>query len=190
MIDEPSRNVFGQNFKTARVMAGISQRQLAKELEVSSSVLSAYEHGESLPSLEVILKAADILKVSLDILFERKNYLPLNSSVEEYRFQRAVELVRLAGAEVFELESGGYGIFKNRSVKKFTQGTGNLRKTAEERKAFICFESTSGFFDLIEFVENQTVQNGLPFSELLLDLATWWKNQGHLSYSSQNPKLS
>ncbi len=112
MLDKSLKKIFGQNLKQARLLVGMPRRQLAKELEISAATLGSYERGETIPTLEKILKAVEILKVSLDELFGRGGSTVFRNSVAEYRFERACEIVRLAGDDVFELESGGYGVFE------------------------------------------------------------------------------
>ena len=46
----------------------LSQSQVAKHISVSSSAISAYELGEVTPSLETLIKLADLYHVSADYL--------------------------------------------------------------------------------------------------------------------------
>lgn len=46
----------------------LSQAQAAKHVNVSPSAISAYEHGESTPSLEILIKLAGLYHVSTDYL--------------------------------------------------------------------------------------------------------------------------
>lgn len=186
MLDESLKKIFGQNLKQARLIVGLSRRQFAQELEISAATLGAYERGENIPSLEKILQAVEILKVSLDELFGRGNSTVFKTSVNDYRFKRAVELVRLAGDEVFELESGGYGVFASDAVKNFTKGSGDLLKTDEENKAIVSFETDLGFFDFMEFVEEKTIETGAEFNEILYDVMDWWKNEGRAAFDAKH----
>ncbi|MBQ8394072.1 MAG: helix-turn-helix transcriptional regulator [Clostridia bacterium] len=57
-----------------RVNAGLSQRQLAKELGTSQANLSRWEQGLNEPSIIECWKIADYFDVSIDLLCGRKEY--------------------------------------------------------------------------------------------------------------------
>lgn len=59
---------FGYILKDLRQKAGMTQKQLAEKLGVTSSVISYYELSERNPSPEVIIKLAGIFHVSADYL--------------------------------------------------------------------------------------------------------------------------
>ena len=52
---------------------GYSQTQLAKKLNLSPSVISAYEKGERTPSVEVLLSLSYLYHCSVDFLLGRSN---------------------------------------------------------------------------------------------------------------------
>ena len=53
---------------------GLSQRQLAKELNTSQANLSRWEQGLNEPSIIECWKIADYFEVSIDLLCGRKEY--------------------------------------------------------------------------------------------------------------------
>lgn len=55
--------------KKLREERGLSQKEIAKKIGVSRETISAYETGRAKPSLDVALKLAKILKVSVEELF-------------------------------------------------------------------------------------------------------------------------
>ena len=59
---------FGEVLKNLRVSAGMSQQQLAEEINVSNSVIRYYERSERAPSVEMLIKLSDIFNVSTDHL--------------------------------------------------------------------------------------------------------------------------
>ena len=59
---------FGNRLKDLRTKAGLTQKQLADRLGVTSSVVSYYELSERSPSPEVLVKLARIFHVSTDYL--------------------------------------------------------------------------------------------------------------------------
>lgn len=59
---------FGTIVVELRKKQGISQTDLASQLNIHKNVLGRYERNEVLPSIEIARKIADILDVSLDYL--------------------------------------------------------------------------------------------------------------------------
>lgn len=63
-----SMTTFGDNLKAARVQKGVSQRQFADMMGIHSTHISRYERNQTIPSVDVVKKLADLLEVSADIL--------------------------------------------------------------------------------------------------------------------------
>lgn len=62
---------FGSNIKFLRSRKKISQEQLAAELGITRSQLSAYEKGQTKnPTIELMLKLSDYFRLALDILIK------------------------------------------------------------------------------------------------------------------------
>lgn len=59
----------GKRIKTIRVYSGIKQKNLAKELNVSPSLLSMYEQGQREPSLTFLSSFCEHFDISLSHLF-------------------------------------------------------------------------------------------------------------------------
>ena len=57
--------------KTLRKLAGYSQEQIARKLNVSQGAVSQWERGVTIPASEQLLALADILHVSIDDLLDR-----------------------------------------------------------------------------------------------------------------------
>lgn len=62
------KKIFGQRIKEAREKVGMTQLQLAKTVQVSAASISAYEKGNSFPSLTVAKDIATECKVTIDWL--------------------------------------------------------------------------------------------------------------------------
>ena len=60
----------GLRLRVARQKSGLSLRELARRLSVSPSFLSQIENGKSQPSVATLYSMAQMLKVSVDRLFE------------------------------------------------------------------------------------------------------------------------
>ena len=67
----------GDTIKSLREDRGYSQKQLAKVLSISAGCLSKYENGKTQIPLDLIIKIADVLNVSVDYLLGR-NDLPFD----------------------------------------------------------------------------------------------------------------
>lgn len=59
---------FGDNLKEARTKKSISQGQLAELMQIHAAHISRYERNQTVPSVDVVKKFADILEVSADML--------------------------------------------------------------------------------------------------------------------------
>jgi transcriptional regulator with XRE-family HTH domain len=59
---------FGNNLKEARTKKGISQSQLAELMGIHPAHISRYERNQTLPSIDVVKKFADLLEVTTDML--------------------------------------------------------------------------------------------------------------------------
>lgn len=62
----------GSRLKDIRLKAGLSLRELARQVDVSPSFVSQIENGKSQPSVATLYSFAQVLKVSVDELFESR----------------------------------------------------------------------------------------------------------------------
>lgn len=58
------------SFKTARLLAKLTQEQVAAALNLSRTTVSMWESGESLPRASMLPALASILGCSIDDLFQ------------------------------------------------------------------------------------------------------------------------
>ena len=65
-------NNIGEKIATLRKKRGMSQSQLAKELNIGTSTLGMYETGKRSPNPEMLNKLADYFHVSVDYLLGRE----------------------------------------------------------------------------------------------------------------------
>ena len=66
--------VFGKNLIELRKLNNMTQRQVAEKLGIAQPSYIRYENGKAEPSLENLVKIADIFDVSIDYLCGRKDY--------------------------------------------------------------------------------------------------------------------
>lgn len=76
---------WGVNIKKLREEKGISQEQLAKEINISRPSVSSWEQGKGEPSISYLIQIAKVLGVTLDMLvgntFESRTVVVVDSSV-------------------------------------------------------------------------------------------------------------
>lgn len=56
----------GARVRTARLLRGLTQEQLAEKLDASVSCISRFETGSSVPSIKSLLELSDILDVGIE----------------------------------------------------------------------------------------------------------------------------
>ncbi|MFH1326469.1 MAG: helix-turn-helix transcriptional regulator [Candidatus Falkowbacteria bacterium] len=82
---------FGSRIIQARKEKNMSQEALAKKLSATPTTIGRYERDEVKPSIEVALKIANVLDVSLDYLTGNSEYPLKNKSMLE-RFNSILNL--------------------------------------------------------------------------------------------------
>ena len=66
--------IFCERLKEMRLMCRLTQRQMAEKIGISQPSYVRYENGKSEPTLENLVKIANILDVSADYLLGRSEY--------------------------------------------------------------------------------------------------------------------
>ncbi|MGH8951651.1 MAG: helix-turn-helix domain-containing protein [Acidimicrobiia bacterium] len=98
----------GERLRTERTRAGISQRELARRLGLSASLISQLESGLSKPSVGTLYAIVTELDLSLDSLLRGDDhppraYPPTDSDVDN---DRATPLVHPENRQAIDLASG------------------------------------------------------------------------------------
>ena len=62
-----------RNLEELRVNSGLTQKELAKLLNITNKAYWSYESGRTEPNIETLIKIADYFDVSLDYLCGRQN---------------------------------------------------------------------------------------------------------------------
>ncbi|MBO0530365.1 MULTISPECIES: helix-turn-helix domain-containing protein [Clostridium] len=63
--------MFGDRLKELREEKGMTQEQLGKLLNITKQAVYSYEKGDNEPTIDALVKIADIFNVSLDYLLGR-----------------------------------------------------------------------------------------------------------------------
>lgn len=66
-----NQKVLQENLINQRIKKGLTQKQLATELNYSDKVISKWERGESIPNVEVLSEIADFYETTIDNLIGR-----------------------------------------------------------------------------------------------------------------------
>lgn len=100
-------NCFVDNLTRYRRLAGLTRQELAENIGLSVQAITHYENGTREPKLEILIKIADILNVTLDNLV---------GHINERDFKHYVWLCDLAGYEVQVDDNEEYpvGVFKDK----------------------------------------------------------------------------
>jgi transcriptional regulator with XRE-family HTH domain len=60
---------FGKKIKLARVESALTQEQLAVKIKTKQKNISRYETGSSMPSIETLVKIANVLRKKVGYFF-------------------------------------------------------------------------------------------------------------------------
>lgn len=158
---ESIREVFAAHITTYRKKLKLSRAALADKVGVTEAAIGQYERGIRTPQIEILCKFADLFNVSVDELVghSSENY----NAVEQYRFEKAVDLVSDFGFFVFETKLGGVKICSQEDKHQLPlfqveDGVVSAGQTKErfhthiefsDRKSFISFIEHFPFFFLI-----------------------------------------
>ena len=93
---------FGKNFAKARKRRGIEQKDAAAAFDLSPAFLSNIENNKKKPSIDLILKAADLYGVDPGYFFERRKKINLESLKSEKNMGFIKDLETLSDDELKE----------------------------------------------------------------------------------------
>lgn len=84
---------FGERLKKLRKEKRLTQKQLASMIGVQHSIISFYEVGDRIPSVEIIIKLSSVLHVSSDYLLgiEKREVIDISGlSAEDKKLIRSM----------------------------------------------------------------------------------------------------
>ena len=102
-----STHTHGERIKQLREAAGLSVRELARQIEVSHSTIIFWEKGDAIPRSEVLVPMAKSLGVSLDVLLgvSKTTNKPAGGKVGQV-FEAVSNLPRRQQAKIVEVVEG------------------------------------------------------------------------------------
>lgn len=89
-----NKKAFGKKIKEAREKLGMTQLQLAEEINVSQNFLGDIERGIKLPSLSKLIYLSNVLKISLDSMFSDSLNNILNEPDGKYYSDRQIAIIK------------------------------------------------------------------------------------------------
>jgi transcriptional regulator with XRE-family HTH domain len=104
---------FGKNVASERKKKGFSQDELAKSVGTISVTIGRYERDEIKPSIDIAIKIADALGVSLDYL-TGKTDIELDNSI----IKRVVEIQNLSSEDKSHILYTLDGLLQNVRTKQ------------------------------------------------------------------------
>ncbi len=72
--------MFGDQIKKLRISYNYSQVQLSQLMNVSKQTISNWENNNILPSVDMLIRIADLFSVSTDFLLERDHHRYLDTT--------------------------------------------------------------------------------------------------------------
>lgn len=96
--------MFGERLLRARSAAGLSMKVLADQIGLSANMIKKYEHGESMPASDTLLKLAKALNVRVEYFFR-----PVKVSLGEVEYRKKAsaskkQLDRIKGDVLSQVE--------------------------------------------------------------------------------------
>ncbi len=91
---------FSENLIKYRKLKAYTQDDIAELTGVSRQSVSKWENGESMPDMNKIIKIAESLDVSLDVLFDRDNVVKTEMAIDD------IQISAFAFSPITEGKSG------------------------------------------------------------------------------------
>lgn len=107
---------FSENLQFIRAQAGVTQEQLAEQLEISRQSVSKWESGQSFPEMDTLLRICDLYDINLDTL--------LRGSVEESRVEDTAKYHRFMSRFARRMSLAIGGIIAGVSLILLMEGAG------------------------------------------------------------------
>lgn len=87
---------FGNTLKSLRIENNMTQAELAQKLDVTKSVISAYETGIRMPSYDILIHISKLFDVSTDYLLGQERPLDMDlSGLSQDEITALLELIKV-----------------------------------------------------------------------------------------------
>jgi len=96
---------FGQRLENLRESLGYTKKDVSLKLDFTANVYGSYERGERRPSLETLIKLADMFETSLDYLIRGGHQSsPKNNSPFEDEIMHILKKYNITNFSLLDLE--------------------------------------------------------------------------------------
>lgn len=150
----------GDRIKFIRDDKGISREQLAGKIGVSHRTVAHYEQGSSSPTVAMLYKIANRLRVSpIELAFGKSQTTKLQTE-QKYELDESGKQVSTAIAEIIVLREKGFPLEKTDEIQTWIANIVSLRRDLKEED---WIHLTNGydveFEDLLEDFEGEELSN-------------------------------
>lgn len=96
---------FGRRLENLRESHGYTKKEVSLKIGFTANVYGAYERGERRPTLETLIKLADMFDTNLDYLIRGKNVKPSESNSQfEVEIQHILEKYNITNFNLLDVE--------------------------------------------------------------------------------------
>lgn len=131
--------VFAKNIRKYRKSMGLRQKELAQKIDVSNTSMNAYEMGNSMPTLDTLIKMSRLFGVTVESLVEPIGVTANFNSIEEELIRSCVNHIAMLNTEIkqeeiFDLGSNHTDTSHQENMKKLEYYKSLFVSVAEELK--------------------------------------------------------
>jgi transcriptional regulator with XRE-family HTH domain len=109
-----------KRIKELRKNKGFTQGELAEKMNFDSKMISYYENGKSIPSVDALIKLAEIFDVSVDyLLFEDSPKRSLKQPGDKELIEQMSELDKLTEEDQYSIKHIIKSLIAKNKVKEF-----------------------------------------------------------------------
>lgn len=136
-----------ERLKFYRVRSGMSQDQVAEEINVSRQTISKWENGKSSPDVDSIVRLADLYNISLDELLRSDKESETQETLEETKHDSSQLYIILAIVSI--VAPLGFLLAIGLSISAKKKGLKESRKISK-----ICYVSLflNAFFLIVDLI--------------------------------------
>lgn len=179
-------SAIGERLKLARMMARLSQQELAERAGVSKMAISKYENNQMMPGSEVLLKLAQALDVRVEFLLRQAPQLNIQPTYRKHgRMAAKVEHAIIAEIqEWLERYLAVEAFFPDEEIRAYSQPEGfpypieslDDAERAAEKLRDVWQLGNDPIENLTELLEARGIKVGLVKGDDHFDACTFWVN--------------
>lgn len=180
-------SALGERLKLARLMARLSQQELAEQAGVSKMAISKYENNQMIPSSEVLLELAQALDVRIEFLLRQAPQLNIQPTYRKHgrMAARAEQAIIAEIQEWLERYLAVEAFFPDEQIRTFSQPEGFPYPVASLDDAERAAEKLRDAWqlgrdpieNLTELLEGRGIKVGLVKGDDRFDACTFWVNK-------------